>query len=158
MTDKDSIVAALQASADELAREVARLPEAATLWKPSETEWCQHEVLAHIWAGERYVYLLQMRAIAAVDQPTVAELDAEARQRPAWDPARPRGDLLAAYLADRQAELALLAVTDWMRSYPNWPINLGWVAHGALGHTWEHLSQMLRVRLHYELRGPRTAA
>jgi hypothetical protein len=32
------------------------------------------------------------------------------------------------------------------------PISVGWVAQYAMGHTWEHLSQMLRVRLNYAVR------
>jgi hypothetical protein len=155
--DKAIIMAGLQAAADELAREVARLPEAATLWKPNANEWCQHEVLTHIWGGDRYVYLLQLRAIAAANPPLPAEIDAEAQQRPGWDPSRPRADLLAACLADRQSALALLATTDWERRYADWPITLGWVAQSMLGHSWEHTSQMLRVRLQYELHGPGAA-
>ena len=46
--DKDTILAGLRAAADDLAREVARLPESAALWKPSDKDWSQHEVLTHI--------------------------------------------------------------------------------------------------------------
>ena len=155
MSDKDAILMALQASADEVTREVARLPEAATLWKPSEAEWCQLEVLTHLWIGEHYIFLPRIRSFTAPNQPPEPVGDGQALQKSEWDPTRPRDDLLASFLVDRQAELARLATADWEGMHPlAGPITLGWVAQDTLWHTWAHLPQLIRLRLDYELRGP----
>jgi len=84
-----------------------------------------------------------------------------ALQREHWNPGRSRDDLLADFLADRGAELALLKAHPWDRPGVHGalgPISVGWVAQYALGHTWEHLSQMMRVRLFYAVRGSRRPA
>ncbi len=161
MSDKDAILTGLQAAADDLAREVARLPEAATLWKPSDKDWSQHEVLTHIWIADHFVFLPRLRAMAEQDRPPLLVIDEVALQKAEWRADRPRADLLAGFQADRAAELALLAAVDWDRPGVHaalGPITIGWVAQYALGHTWEHASQMLRVRLTYVVRGPQAAA
>jgi len=161
MIDKDAIVAGLQAATDDLAREVARLPAAGKLWKPGEKDWSQHEVLTHIWIGDHYVFLPRLRAMAEQDNPFLPLVDEGALQKSEFNADRPREELLAAFQAERAAELALLAAYDWDRPgthATNGPISIGWVAQYALGHTWEHLSQMLRVRLAYALRGPKAAS
>lgn len=160
MLDKDAILSGLQATADDLTREVARLPAAGALWKPSDKDWSQHEVLTHIWIGDHFVFLPRLRAIATQDRPPLPLVDEVALQQAEWRADRSREDLLAAFQADRQAELALLATADWDRQGVHatlGPISLGWVAQYALGHTWEHMSQMLRVRLQHLVRGPQAA-
>jgi hypothetical protein len=160
MTDKDAILTGLQIVADELVREVARLPEAGTLWRLNADEWSQHEVLTHLWIADHFVFLPRMQAIVTVDQPPLPVIDEVALQKAEWRADRSRAALLAAFVADRQAELALLAEHDWDRIGVHaalGPMSLGWVAQYALGHTWEHASQMLRVRLRYELRPVTTA-
>ena len=157
MVNQQPIQHALEAGAAELAREVERLPEAAALWRPSDADWSQHEVLTHLWIAEHYVFLPRLRAMAEADNPFLPVVDETALLRSEWRPERPRADLLAAFTADRQAELALLVAHDWDRPgvhETNGPISMGWVAQYAMGHTWEHLSQMLRVRLRHELRRP----
>lgn len=158
--DKDTILAGLRAAADDLAREVARLPESAALWKPSDKDWSQHEVLTHIWIADHFVFLPRLQAIAAHDQPFLPLVDEVAYQKEKWNAATPRADLLAGFQADRAAEIALLGTLDWDKTgthETNGPISAGWIAQYALGHTWEHLSQMLRVRLTHALRGPKAA-
>ncbi len=161
MIDKNAIVAGLQAAAADLEREVARLPAASKLWKPSENDWSQHECLTHIWIGDHYVFLPRIRAMAEQDNPFLPLVDEGALQKSEFNADRSREDLLAGFQADRAAELALLAQSDWDRvgtHETNGPISIGWVAQYALGHTWEHMSQMLRVRLAHTLRGPKTAS
>jgi hypothetical protein len=155
MSERELILAALRQSADELAREVARLPAEAALWRPGEGEWSQHETLTHLWIADRFVFLPRLQAMAGQDNPLLPVIDEVALQREHWNPERPREDLLAGFQADRQAELALLEAQPWERPGVHeklGPISMGWVAQYAMGHTWEHLSQMLRVRLYHAVR------
>jgi hypothetical protein len=157
MGHKKQIRRAMEAGAAELAREIERLPEDAMLWRPGEGDWSQHEVLTHLWIAERFVFLPRIRAMAEDENPFLPLVDEDALMRSEWRPERPRDDLLAEFVADREAELALLSETDWDRPgvhEKNGPITIGWVAQYAMGHTWEHLSQMLRVRLRHDLRRP----
>jgi len=155
--NKKQIRRAMEAGAAELAREIERLPEQDALWRPGEADWSQLEVLTHLWIAEHFVFLPRLRAMAQDDNPFLPLVDEDALMRTEWRPERPRADLLAAFMADHEAELVLLAETDWDRPgvhETNGPISIGWVAQYAMGHTWEHLSQMLRVRLRHELRRP----
>jgi hypothetical protein len=161
MPDQDSILTALRQSADEVRREVERLPAEAALWRPGEGEWSQHETLTHLWIADHFIFLPRLQAMARQENPPLPVIDEVALQRAHWDAARPRDDLLAGFLADRRAELALLEAHPWDRPGVHGalgPISIGWVAQYAMGHTWEHLSQMLRVRLYYTVRGPGRAA
>ena len=84
-------------------------------------------------------------------------IDERALMQAQWNPQRPRADLLAEFLAARREETALLETHNWTRlgvHAARGPISLGWMADYTLGHTWEHLSQMMRVRLAYETRKP----
>jgi hypothetical protein len=155
MQEREVILAALRQSTDELAREVARLPAEAALWRTDAREWSQHETLTHLWIADHFIFLPRLEAMAEQDNPLLRVIDEVALQREHWNPERPREDLLAGFLADRQAELALLEAQSWERPGVHerlGPISMGWVAQYAMGHTWEHLSQMLRVRLSYAVR------
>ena len=147
----------METGAAELAREIERLPEDAALWRPGENDWSQLEVLAHLWIAEHFVFLPRIRAMAEEDNPFLPLVDENALMQSEWRPEQPRADLLAAILADREAELELLAGNDWARPgvhETNGPISIDWVAQYAMGHTWEHLSQIVRVRLRHALRRP----
>jgi hypothetical protein len=155
------ILQALHDSAQQLVDELARLPAEAALWRPGEKEWSQHETLTHIWIADHYIFWPRLQAMAERDNPPLPVMDEVALQQREWSPDRPRDDLLAGFLADRAAELDLLREHPWDRPGVHGalgPINMGWVAHYALNHTWEHLSQMMRVRLLYAVRGPGRAA
>lgn len=153
MTDQQSVLAALRASADDLARELDRLPADAAAWRPAEGEWSQVECLKHIQVVERHIFLLRLRAMAEQDNPFLPVIDeTELMQKSTLNS---RADLLADFLDARREEIALLEQHDWSRPgvyQTRGPISMGWIAHYTLGHTWEHLSQMMRVRLNYETR------
>jgi hypothetical protein len=154
MLDRDAILIALRGSADDLAREVERLPAEAALWKPAPEEWSQHECLTHLWIADHYVFLPRLQKMRDEDNPFLPVIDEVALQKQEWDAGRSRDDLLAGFRADRQAELDLLAMADWDRPGTHGslgPISIGWVAQYALGHTWEHMSQVVRVRLRHEI-------
>jgi len=146
---------ALRASADELARELDRLPADQTDWKFAETEWSQRECLLHMAVVERHIFLPRLRRIAGEDRPLLPVVDEVELLKKEQAQPRSRAQLLADFLADREAEIAVLEKADWSRPgvhAARGPITLGWVADYALGHTYEHLSQMMRVRLSYETR------
>ena len=154
MTEHDHILSSLRTSAADLTQEVQRLPPDGALWRPAETDWSQHECLTHLWIAEHFVFLPRLRAMATEDNPFLPVVDEVALQKQEWNPDRSRDDLLAGYLADRQIELELLQTVDWARPGVHeslGPMSIGWVAQYALGHTWEHMSQMMRVRLRYVL-------
>jgi hypothetical protein len=150
-----SILTALRFSADELTRELERLPAEAAVWRPAEGEWSQHECLTHLQICERHIFLPRIQAMARQENPALPWVDEAALQREQWHPQRPRAELLADYLAARQAEIELLEQHDWSRSgqHPRrGRISIGWTANYAMAHTLEHLSQMMRVRLYSETR------
>lgn len=151
----NSILTALRFSADELTRELERLPAEAATWRPAEGEWSQHECLTHIQICERHIFLPRLQAMSLHENPALPLVDEAALQREQWNPHRPRAELLADFVAARQAELDLLTQFDWSRpgQHPvRGRISIGWIASYALAHTLEHLSQMMRVRLYSEAR------
>ena len=153
MTDQQAVLNALRASADDLARELERLPAEAAMWRPAQGEWSQHECLTHLWIAERYIFLPRFRAMAEQDNPFLPLVDEVEIMKREWNPERPRADLLADFTAERRQEIALLEKSAWSRPgrhETRGPVSIGWTAHYTLGHTWEHLSQMMRVRLSYE--------
>ena len=154
MIEQDHILSSLRTAAADLTQEVQRLPAEAALWKPADTDWSQHECLTHLWIAERFVFLPRMRAMATEDNPFLPVVDEVALQKSEYQAERTRDDLLAGFLADRQAELELLEQVDWSRPgvhETNGPLDIAWVAQYAMGHTWDHLSQMVRVRLRHTL-------
>ena len=154
----EHILSALRTSAADLTQEVQRLPAEAAAWRPTESEWSQLECLTHLYIAEHYVFLPRMKRMTTEDNPFLPVVDEVALQKEHFNPDRPRDELLNAFLADRQAELELLEQVDWSRPgvhETNGPIDIDWVAQYAMGHTWEHLSQMVRVRLRHALRQPR---
>jgi hypothetical protein len=154
MPDQEHILSALRTSAADLTQEVQRLPADAAAWRPAEAEWSQLECLTHLLIAERYVFLPRLRRMATEDNPFLPLVDEVALQKEHFNPGRPREELLNAFLADRQTELELLEQADWSRPgvhETNGPLNIGWVAQYAMGHTWEHMSQMVRVRLRHAL-------
>jgi hypothetical protein len=153
MTDQHAILHALRASADDLARELERLPAEAATWRPAEGEWSQLECLKHLQLVERHIFLPRLRAMAAQDNPFLPVVDENELMR--QGAAASRADRLADFVDARREEITLLEQHDWARPgvhQTRGPISMGWIAHYALGHTWEHLSQMMRVRLNYETR------
>jgi hypothetical protein len=157
MMDEQTIWNALQTSADDLARELERLPEAAATWRAAEGAWSQHECLTHLQICERHIFLPRLRAIAHQDNPRLPVVDEGALMQAEWNPQHPRAALLDDFRAARREELALLEQHGWSRQgvhETRGPISSAWVAAYALAHTWEHLSQMMRVRLYYETRQP----
>lgn len=153
MTDQSIVLNALHASADELARELDRLPEAVAVWRPAEGEWSQLDCLKHIQVVERNIFLWRLHAMATQDNPPLPVIDEKELMEKS--PVTSRAELLADFLDARKEEIALLEKHDWSRPgvhAARGPISMGWIAHYALGHTWEHLSQMMRVRLSYDTR------
>ncbi len=160
MPQSSSILTALRFSADELIRELDRLPTEATIWQPAEGEWSQHECLTHIQICERNIFLPRLQAMATQTNPALPWVDEVALQREQWNPQRPRTELLADYASARQAEIELLEQSNWARpgQHPRrGPISMGWIATYAMAHTLEHLSQMIRARLFYEASQARAA-
>ena len=153
MTDRQSVLHALRVSADDLARELDRLPTEAAAWRPAENEWSQLECLRHLQVTERHIFLVCLRAMAVQDNPPLPVLDYDELMGKSLS--NSRAELLADFRGARDEEIALLEVNDWSRPgvhATRGPISMGWTAHYALNHTWEHLSQMMRVRLSYETR------
>ena len=62
------------------------------LWKPSDKDWSQHEVLTHIWIGDHFVFLPRLRAIAEQDRPPLPLVDEVALQQAEWRADRSRDD------------------------------------------------------------------
>lgn len=155
MTDQQFTLTALRASADELARELDRLPGEAALWRAADSEWSQHECLMHLLICEHHIFLPRLKAMATLDNPHLPLVDEAALMKAEWNPERPRSDMLAEFMVYRHDEYEILEQADWARPgvhAARGPVTLGWMAHYTLAHTYEHLSQMMRVRLYHAVR------
>jgi hypothetical protein len=155
MPDRDTTLQLLRQSAEDLRREIELTPPAAALWRPKEGEWSAHECLAHLRNIEREVFLYRIRRTIEEEQPTLEFFDEATYHREHWRADEPLGDMLADFQQARDEIVRLLeAAPDWTRKglhATRGPITLAWQADYALGHTWEHLSQAMRVRLAREL-------
>ena len=143
----------IRAQAHQVAHEIDLTPAEAVLWKPKPDEWSAHECLTHLRDVERHVFHVRMERMVNEDNPALAFFDEVTYHKEHWNPDEPIQNIVADFVADRSAELALLEAADWSRSalHPvRGPITLSWLADYTLGHTWEHLSQMMRVRLNHE--------
>ena len=158
MPDKPTTLRLLQQSADDLAREVAQTPPEARMWRAKEGEWSVQECLAHLRDVERLVFLERVRRILAEERPLLPNFDETTYHREHWNPDEPADAILADYASARKEMVELAsAAPDWTRGGVHemrGPITLAWQIDYALGHTWEHLSQILRVRLARELSRP----
>lgn len=156
MFERYATLRLLRRTAHDLAAEIAQTAPEAALWRPAEGEWSVHETLTHLRDAERQIFLPRLRRVTAEDRPALAVFDEAAYHQANWNPAEPLAHILADFVADRGAEVALLeAAADWGRvglHQTRGPVTLAWLAEYAVGHTWEHHSQILRARLSWETR------
>ncbi len=142
----------LRAQTHHLTHEVGLLPVEARLWRAAETEWSLQECLAHLRDIEREVFLVRISKVDKEDQPVLKYFDELAYHKEHWDAAEPVEKLLTEFVAARAAEVTLLESADWSRTGQHEQrgrLDLEWLATYAVNHTWEHLSQIMRVRLNY---------
>lgn len=146
----------LRRSAHDLAAEIAQTPAEAALWRPAEGDWSVHEALTHLRDAESQIFLPRLQRVCAEERPDLPLFDEAAYHQAHWDAAEPLDQILADFVTARSAEIALLeAAADWGRAgvhQTRGPVTLAWLAEYALGHTWEHLAQIMRVRLSWETR------
>jgi hypothetical protein len=156
MLDRHTTLRLLRRTAHDLAHEVGLTPPEAAVWRPAEGEWSVHETLTHLRDVERLVFLPRLQRVTAEDRPYLPYFDEVAYHKEHWSPDEPLADLLAGFVHDRAAECELLEqAADWERlgvHQTRGPVSLAWLAEYAIGHTWEHLSQIMRVRLAYATR------
>ena len=146
------ILRLLRSQAHQLAHEVNLVPADAVLWKPEPAEWSVHECLTHLRDAERHIFLARITRFVKENNPSLSSFDEAAHHKKHWNPGEPIQKILTDFVEDRAAEVGLLQSSDWSRTAVHavrGPITLGWQADYVLGHTWEHLSQIMRVRLDY---------
>jgi hypothetical protein len=139
----------LRAQSHQLTHEVNAIPEDMANWKPAENEWSAWECMLHIAMAERHVFLLRIKRIVEEDNPQLAIFDEGEQMKQQATSKVTLQQLLADFVDARAQEVALLENADWSRTgqHPmRGSISAQWLAEYALGHTWEHLSQMMRVR------------
>jgi hypothetical protein len=155
--DTNAILRSLRHSAHDLVREVGKMPAEAPLWQPKEGEWSVHECLTHLRDVERQVFLERIRRTLREDRPRLEFFDEVTYHREHWNEAEPLQSILADFTSARAELVNLLAeAPDWTRvglHATRGPITLEWQAEYALQHTWEHTSQLMRVRLAREVSG-----
>jgi hypothetical protein len=142
----------LRSQSHYLTREIGLMPVEARLWKADETEWSVQECLVHIRDIEREVFLPRMTNVITKDNPPIYFFDEVAYHKEHWSPDEPVEKILAEFVADRAKEVALLETADWGRTgnhETRGSLTVDWLATYAVNHTWEHLSQIMRVRLNY---------
>lgn len=156
MYDRHATLGLLRRGAHALSQEIAQCPAEAVLWRPAAGEWSVHEALTHLRDVERHVFRWRLERVCEAERPALPYFDEAAYHRDHWDSAIPLAQLLADWLADRAAEVARLEqAPDWGRvglHETRGPVTLAWLAEYAVFHTWEHLSQIGRVRLAWEVR------
>ncbi len=151
------ILRLLRAQSHQLTHELGRLPSEVMLWKFADDEWSVHECLTHLRNIERHVFLWRIDKIVKEVNPFLPFFDEVVYQKEHWNPGESIQTMLADFVADRAAEVTLLETADWARpgQHPvRGPITLDWLASYVVNHTWEHLSQIMRVRLNYATRKP----
>lgn len=156
MPDRQATLRLLRNSARDLAREVGLVPPGAALWRPKQGEWSVHECLTHTRDVERAVFLHRIRRMVREDRPALEVFDEVAYQRDHWKADEPLDAILADFLNARAEIVELLGGADWSRvgvHAVRGPITLAWQADYTLAHTWEHLSQIMRVRLEHATAG-----
>jgi len=139
----------LRAQSHQLAHEVNAIPDDMVMWKPAENEWSAWECMLHIAAAERHVFLLRIKRITEEDNPQLVIFDETEYMKQHSASKTTIQQLLADFVDARAQEIALLENADGSRTgqHPSrGAISAQWLAEYALGHTWEHLSQMMRVR------------
>lgn len=155
MPDRQTTLRLLKQSCDDLAREVGLTPPEARLWRTKPGEWSLHECLAHLRDIECLVFLPRIRRMIAEERPRMANFDEVTYHREHWNAEEPADAILDQYVSARNEIVELMAgAPDWGRQGVHevrGPITIGWQAEYALGHTWEHLSQIMRVRLAREI-------
>lgn len=142
----------LRAQGHQLIHEVGLMPPEAYLWRVSETEWSVQECAAHIRNIERQVFLVRISKVVKEDNPFLPNFDEFAYHRDHWRADEPLDTILPDFLAARAELVSLLESADWSRTGTHeerGPLSLEWLASYAVNHTWEHLSQLMRVRLNY---------
>ena len=156
MTQPDTyLLRLLRTQSHQLTHEINLVPADAGLWKPAENEWSVHECLTHLRDAERHIFLPRITRVVKEDNPHLPAFDEQAHHKEHWNPDEPIQNILADFVADRAAEAALLESAGWSRTGVHavrGPITLGWLAEYTTGHLWEHLSQIIRVRLNYATR------
>jgi hypothetical protein len=88
---------------------VADLDEADTLWKPAPERWCVLEVVGHLAHIERPGFRGRAEAILTRENPTLPGIDPEREAATGLYAARPLGETLALFAAERRQSLELLA-------------------------------------------------
>jgi DinB superfamily len=155
MPDRDTTLRQLKQSSEDLVREAGLTPPEARLWRPKPGEWSVHECLAHLRDIETLVFLPRIRRMITEERPAMMNFDEVAYHREHYNAEEPADDLLAQYVTARNEIVELMTgASDWSRTglhEVRGPITVGWQAEYALGHTWEHLSQIMRVRLAREI-------
>jgi hypothetical protein len=158
MPDKTTTLRLLRHSAHDLVREVESMPPGGRSWRPAEGEWSAHECLSHLRDVEREVFLHRIRRSLAEERPALEFFDEVKYHQDHWSPDEPPEAILGEFVSIRAEMIALLtpASADWSRigiHARRGPVSLEWQANYAVGHTWEHLSQIVRARLAFELAG-----
>lgn len=142
----------LRAQSHYLVHEIGLMPADALLWRPAGNEWSVQECLTHMRDVERQAFLVRITRVATEETPPLYYFDEVGYHKEHWNPDEPVQTLLADFVNDRAQEVALLQSADWSRTgnhETRGPLTLDWLATYALNHTWEHLSQIMRVRLNY---------
>lgn len=155
MPDKLTTLRLLRRSMADLVREVQQMPDDAASWRPAEGEWSQHETLTHLRDVERLIFLDRIRRVATEEDPLLPLVDEATHHAEHWNPDEPVASVLGDLTHDRAEICEWLEKTDWSRRgvhETRGPVSLEWLADYTLGHTWEHMSQILRVRLAYQTR------
>lgn len=142
----------LRDQSQQVVHEAKLMPREALLWRTAEGEWSVQECLAHLRNIERQVFLVRISKVVKESEPFLPNFDEFAYHREHWRAEEPVTEILPDFLAARAELVALLQTADWSRTGSHeerGPISLDWLAAYVCNHTWEHLSQLMRVRLNY---------
>jgi len=153
--ERQTTLEMLQRSLDDLKRYVAETPNDALHWREGK-EWSVHETMAHLAEVEQNVYLVRIQQVASDDKPTLRYFDEEAWHQAHYKPELAAAQLLTDFAYARQQMLDVLrSHADWTRwglhERQKKQMSLAYLAHSAVRHTWEHLDQMAKAVLAWEL-------
>jgi hypothetical protein len=141
----------LAQQADEVAALLAAYSPAQTQYRPAPDEWNAIEIVGHLAYTERVLAYRAVRIARGDATPLEGVNDFAAYVTAANFAGRTVDDVVAEYLAVRQATLALLRSLDmaaWDRrgSADGEPISLRALAYIVAGHDLHHLADLRRYR------------
>lgn len=119
-------------------------------------EWSPHQVVYHMLATERAVFLGRMKRIIDEDRPSFLDWDGDADMRDHYTTDKDVSQLAAEFMAERERTLAFLrslTPEQWARRAfrpDGREVDVAWFAERSVAHAILHFSDLLYLHTEFE--------